>query len=88
MAAKTSRSFAFVPADDFGMLKPTDRKLIRSQCMRGKNKKKGAHAGAVNSSLATYDMLRTKQYPLPSLSGPVLAKSRRSRDPLRWGVDR
>ncbi|KAH8890159.1 hypothetical protein GQ53DRAFT_722036 [Thozetella sp. PMI_491] len=33
-------NFAFVEAGDFGKLKAVDRKLIRSHCMLGKNKKK------------------------------------------------
>jgi hypothetical protein len=40
MALTSSQGLAFVVATgDFGRPKPSDRKLIRSHCMRGKNKK-------------------------------------------------
>jgi hypothetical protein len=84
MADEAPRSFAFVPADGFGSLKAADRKLIRSHCMRGKNKKKGAHAAACDPPLASYDMTQATQSPLLSLSGPVPSKARHSRYPLRW----
>jgi hypothetical protein len=85
MAVEAPRSFAFVPADGFGS-KATDRKLIRSHCMRGKNKKKGALVAACDPPLASYDMPQATQFPLLSLSGPVPSKVRLSRDPLRCGA--
>jgi hypothetical protein len=88
MADEAPHSFAFVPADGFGSLKATDRKLIRSHCMRGMNKKKGAHAAACDPPLASYDMSQATQSPLLSLSGPVPSKARRSRDPLRWDAEK
>jgi hypothetical protein len=57
MVVEAPCSFAFVPANGFGSLKATDRKLIQSHCMRGKDRKKGAHAVAYDPPLASYDML-------------------------------
>ena len=38
-AVQPSQSFTFVTADSAGKLNETERKLVRSHCMRGKNTK-------------------------------------------------
>ena len=39
MSASTEAKFVFVQADDLGKPKATDRSVIRSHCMRGRNKR-------------------------------------------------
>jgi len=55
---KASRGFTFVAADELGKLRSTDRKLIRSHCMVGKNTKKTAHKGERDGILAEYGIPR------------------------------
>lgn len=66
MAIKAPRSFAFVPADDFGRIEVTHRKLIRSHCMREKNKKKGVRIVVPPSELGAGHVVpqATVQFPL------------------------
>ena len=46
LAVRHPEGFAFVSADHRGLPRPTDRRLIRSHCMRGKNKRQQAKASS------------------------------------------
>lgn len=84
MATVAPRSFAFVSADDFGTLRANDRKLVRSHCMRGKNKKKSAHALASERPLGRHGFTPGRQPLSFSLPDPAPSKSFLPREALRW----
>jgi hypothetical protein len=53
MAPKVGTTFAFVTVGDHGKPKVADRKLIRSHCMKGKNKRKQPQTRVPEGKLAT-----------------------------------